>query len=190
MTELVDSGWEKRFECFVILKAMLNLPKLENFDIVNTVLPYFFKTNWVASTPIHAPSSDDMHCPDIALLVLPWTCPEPVLNDPGSATHALTQYAISNPNLPALLRICPSMYYLDSLLLADLGTTQSLFMSWLESNSFPPNSWVDSNQCVQKMLESEVESRQFLEKHLSCELILSISRGSYFIVVSLKKTIC
>ena len=45
MTELVDSGWEKRCECFVILKVMLNLPKLENFDIVNTVLSYFFKTN-------------------------------------------------------------------------------------------------------------------------------------------------
>ena len=32
MTELVGSGSEKRCECFVILNAMLNLPKLDNFN--------------------------------------------------------------------------------------------------------------------------------------------------------------
>ena len=164
-------GVEKRCECFALMKAMLNLPKLENFDIkllyyhtflnqLNRLDPNPWTILWCHALP--------WPCPCSPVLDLSWTSPEWFW---FCHMHALTntQYPRWNPNLPALLWICSGMYCPDSLwpfVFADLGTTQSLFMSWFESNSFPLKSWVDSNQCFQKMHESEVESWLFLGKAL------------------------
>ena len=55
---------------------------------------------------------------------------------------------------------------LHLLLLADLDTTQSLFMSSFESNYFPLGSGIDSNRYSQKMLQPVVKSKRFLGKAL------------------------
>ena len=100
-------------------------------------------------------------------------CPRLALNlsytDLGSATHAL-------PNIQHRTLTCQpcsesSLVYtalndLHLLLLADLDTTQSLFMSSFESNYFPLGSGIDSNRYSQKMLQSVVKSKRFLGKTL------------------------
>ena len=149
---------------------MLYLPKLENFEMLSHCTIMFLLTNWVSSTLINAPSSDAMHCLGLALPALPSTCPQPVCTDPGSATHAIAQFPKSNPNLPALPWIFVSRYVLPwlafTLYCLQMGTTQSLFVSWLKTNCFTLMSWVDSNQYFQKMLDSVVESKRFLGKAL------------------------
>ena len=117
----------------------------------------------------------------VPALDLPFTYPASIHALPYMTLRNTQHRILTCQSCPESTLVCTALTDIDPVLLADLVTIQSLFMGWFESNSFLLDSWVDSNPYFQKMLElsHELNGSDSLEKHLSCELICFISRGSH-----------